>query len=101
MIIDCHAHLDVRSLPVAQLIAKMDAHGITRAVLIARITEAVEPEKSATLLAIQRRLMNSDALRPVAHAASHTFYDENGELRSLWRPFTQGGRGYVKTMHMD
>jgi predicted TIM-barrel fold metal-dependent hydrolase len=79
----------------------MDEQGIGRAVLIARITEAVEPEKSTLLLSIQRTMMNSVLLRPLAAATSVTFYDENGRLRALWRPFTRGGRGYVKTQVPD
>lgn len=101
MIIDCHAHLDTRMLEVDQLVRKMDEHGIARVVLMARITENVEPEKSAMLLAIQRTMMNSSALRPVAALTSTTFYDAEGALRPMWRPFTTGGAGYTKTMIPD
>lgn len=101
MIIDCHAHLDTRVLSLEQMTRAMVDHGISRVVLMARITETVEPEKSATLLAVQRVMMNSSLLRPAAAAVSVTFYDANGTLRPIWRPFTKGGRGYVKAMRPD
>lgn len=97
-VIDCHAHLDERVLDTDALVGEMDRHGIDRAALIARITETLEPEKSAFLLAAQRAVMNSEILRPVARAAAATFYDGEGRLRAAWRPFTSGGSGYVKTM---
>ena len=90
MVVDCHAHLDDRVLSLEMLSGKMDEEGIDRVVLIARITETVEPEKSAVLLAVQRTMMNSSLLRPAAAAVSTTFYDEHGALRPLWRPFTRG-----------
>src|SRR4051812_46346876 len=98
MIIDCHAHLDTRALSLEKLLAKMNEHEITRAALMAKITENVEPEKSTLLLGIQREMMNSDIFRPVAAAASQTFYDSNGRLRFIWKPFTDKRRGYQKTM---
>ncbi|MFQ6053858.1 MAG: amidohydrolase family protein [Candidatus Bathyarchaeia archaeon] len=101
MIIDCHAHLDTRALSLEELARKMDEQGISRVVLMARITETVEPEKSAILLATQRTMMNSSLLRPVAAAFSTTFYDANGTLRPIWRPFTTGRKGYVKAMRPD
>lgn len=101
MIIDCHAHLDARVLDVDRLAAKMDEHGIDRVVLMARITENVEPEKSATLLAVQRQMMDSSLLRPVAALVSTTFYDADGALRPMWRPFTAERTGYVKAMRPD
>jgi len=101
MVIDCHAHLDERVLSLEMLSGKMDEEGIDRVVLIPRITETVEPEKSAVLLAVQRTMMNSSLLRPAAAAVSTTFYDEYGALRSLWRPFTQGRQGYIKSTQPD
>lgn len=101
MIVDCHAHLEVRSLPLDELVQKMDGQGIDRVVLMARVTETVEPDKSETLLALQRGMMNSLLLRPAASLVSTTFYDANGSLRPLWRPFTTEGRGYVKAMRPD
>lgn len=101
MIIDCHAHFDPRVLDVDALVRKMDEHTIARVALMARITETVEPEKSATLLAAQRLMMNSSLFRPVAAAVSTTFYDARGNLRPPWRPFTRGGRGYVKSVVPD
>ncbi|MBI4541802.1 MAG: amidohydrolase [Gemmatimonadetes bacterium] len=101
MIIDCHAHLDERALALKTLVRKMDEEGITRVVLMARITETLEPEKSAMLLAVQRTVMNSTALRPIAALTSTSFYDERGELRRAWRPFTRGGKGYVKAQDPD
>ncbi|MFQ5915294.1 MAG: amidohydrolase family protein [Nitrospinota bacterium] len=101
MIVDCHAHLDTRVLGLDDLVRKMDEQGIARSALMARITETVEPEKSATLLAAQRAMMNSSLLRPVAASVSTTFYDANGTLRPVWRLFTAGGQGYVKAMRPD
>lgn len=101
MTVDCHAHLDTRVLNLSQLVRKMDQHGIDRVALMARITETVEPDKSAALLTIQRVMMNSPLLRPVAAFFSSTFYDTSGMLRGIWRPFTRGGQGYVKTVRPD
>lgn len=101
MIVDCHAHFDARVLDVGTLVDKLDEQAIGRAVLIARITETVEPEKSAVLLAVQRHMMNSSVLRQAAAAASLTFYDGHGRLRPVWKPFTRGRAGYVKAMRPD
>lgn len=101
MIIDCHAHLESRMLDVDQLVQKMDRHGIDRVVLMAKITENIEPEKSAVLLGIQRAMMNSSVLRPGAALVSTTFYDAEGVLRPVWRPFTAGAAGYTKAMVPD
>lgn len=100
-IIDCHAHLETRTLDVPSMLRKMDAQGIHRAVLIARITEETEPAKSGILLSLQRWMMTSDTLRPVAQMVSRTFYDQEGALRKAWKPFTTGGKGYQKTQVPD
>lgn len=101
MVVDCHAHLEPRLLDVPGLLRKMDAHAIARVVLIPRITDTIEPEKSEALLALQRAMMNSTLLRPLTAAVSRTFYARDGALRALWRPFTAGGAGYVKTRETD
>ena len=66
-----------------------------------KITETVEPEKSTFLLSAQRTLMNASFLRPVAQAVSWTFYNAEGSLRPVWKPFTHQGRGYKKTVTPD
>ena len=101
MIIDCHAHLDVRSLEIEDMVKKMDEEGIGRVALMARVNEEVEPKKPQFLLMVQRNMMNSSLLRPVAAAVSLTFYDEKDTLRPVWRPFTKSSVGYVKAMKMD
>lgn len=101
MIVDCHAHLDTRVLGLDELARAMDEHGIARLVLMARITETVEPDKSPTLLALQRIMMDSSVLRPLAATVSTTFYDSNGSLRSVWRRFTSNQMGYVKSLRPD
>ncbi len=101
MIIDCHAHLDPRALTPEALIRKMDRHGVGRVALISRMTETIEPQKSFVLLSMQRILMNSRLFNPVAETVSRSFYDETGNLRSLWRPFTKNWQGYVKSMMPD
>lgn len=96
MIIDCHAHLETRVLSLANLIRKMDEQEIDKACLIGRINEDIEPQKSFWMLNIQQFLMNSDWLRYIAYMASLTFYNKEGRLRSIWKPFTEGGN-YQKT----
>jgi hypothetical protein len=65
-----------------------------------KITEAVEPEKSTLLLSAQRTLINSSVFRPVAEAI-RTFYNAEGSIRTMWKPFTHQGLGYQKTFTPD
>ncbi len=101
MIIDCHAHLDQRMLPLDALVGKMDQYGIERVALIPRVTENEVTDKSKTLLTAQRVMMNSTFLRPLAASASKSFYDAEGNLRPMWRPFTASGGDYVKWVETD
>lgn len=101
MRIDAHFHLDERRQPLPALLSAMDRADIRRTVLIARVTEEVEPDKSRAMLAIQRTLLSSAWGRPAARLAAATFYDRTGSVRSCWRPFTAGGRGYRKSMEPD
>lgn len=80
MIIDCHAHFEPRMLDEAQVLARMDAAGIDRVVMIPAMNDPV-PEAPERLLAVLRRLMRSSAGRVAAEAAHRALLTPEGDLR--------------------
>lgn len=79
----------------------MRAHGIERVVLSAPCTQGSEPDKSPFMYAVQRVLLRSALLRPVAELISASFYARDGKLRPAWRLFTREGAPIDKVLEPD
>jgi uncharacterized protein len=75
MIIDCHAHLEERLLPVDQLLKKMDACGIDKTALMAPMVEPI-PEAGPLLIRLFHFLLTHAPLRPVARMLAARFTPE-------------------------
>lgn len=79
-VVDCHAHLEPRMLEPAALLAKMDAAGIDRVVLIPPINDPL-PDVPERLLALARVLGRARAGRLVAEAVHRAMLRSTGEVR--------------------
>lgn len=80
MIIDCHAHFDPRLLAPARVLAKMDAAGVDRIVMIPSMNDPL-PETPELLLAVMRRLSRSAAGRVLVEATHRALLTPEGDLR--------------------
>ena len=80
MIIDSHAHFDPRILDAASVVAKMDAAGVDRIVMIPAMNDPLPPTPER-LLAVMRRLSASAAGRLVVEATHRTLLTPEGDLR--------------------
>lgn len=87
MIIDCHAHFEPRMLGVEQVLARMDAAGIDRIVMIPTMNDPL-PETPERLLSALRKLMMSSAGRAVAELVHRTLLTPEGDLRLSGKVFT-------------
>jgi predicted TIM-barrel fold metal-dependent hydrolase len=79
-IIDMHAHLETRMLEIDRAIAKMDAAGIDRVVLIPAMNDPL-PHTPEHLLSIVRWLMRRDRARPIAERLNAAFMTKDGDLK--------------------
>lgn len=100
-IVDVHAYLDESRIDVAGYVELARRFGLSKIVLSAACTKRHEPDKSPRMYAVQRLLLKSSVLRPLADLVSRSFYDSEGRLRPWWRLFTRGGRELNKVMHPD
>jgi len=100
-IVDVHAYLDESRIDVAGYVELARRFGLSKIVLSPACTKRHEPDKSPRMYAVQRTLLKSSVLRPLADIASRSFYDSEGRLRPWWRLFTRGGRELNKVMHPD
>jgi uncharacterized protein len=80
VIIDSHAHFDPRILAPERVLAKMDAAGVDRIVMIPAMNDPL-PETPARLLAVMRRLSRSAAGRLVVEATHRALLTAEGDLR--------------------
>lgn len=79
-LIDCHAHFEPRMLDAAGVIAKMDAAGVGKIVMIPAMNDPL-PATPEKLLALVRRLMQSRLTRPLAEAVHRLTLTRGGDLR--------------------
>jgi predicted TIM-barrel fold metal-dependent hydrolase len=84
-IIDAHAHFEPRMLEPAPLLAKMDAAGIDRVMLIPAMNDPL-PETPGALLAVVRVLMSSPC-HPLARRLNDAFMTREGHLRLKGRVY--------------
>ncbi|MCB9630816.1 MAG: amidohydrolase [Sandaracinus sp.] len=80
MIVDMHAHYEPRMLDLPHALAKMDAAGVDKVVLIPALNEPI-PETPEALLATVRRLMRHRATRPLAEKIHRATLTEHGDLK--------------------
>src|SRR5687768_16095138 len=87
MIIDCHAHFEPRMLDTSGVIARMDAAGVDRIVMIPTMNDPL-PETPERLLSTLRTLMMSSAGRAVAELVHRALLTAEGDLRLSGKVFT-------------
>ncbi len=87
MIIDCHAHFEPRMLDTAGVMARMDAAGVDRIVMIPTMNDPL-PETPERLLSILRKLMMSSVGRLAAEAVHRSLLTPEGDLRLSGKVFT-------------
>jgi predicted TIM-barrel fold metal-dependent hydrolase len=80
VIIDSHAHFDPRILDASRVLAKMDAAGVDRIVMIPAMNDPL-PATPERLLAVMRRLSGSAAGRLVVEATHRALLTPEGDLR--------------------
>lgn len=80
VVVDSHAHLDVRMLDLAPLVAKLDAAGVDRVALIPPLNDPL-PHTPERLLAAVRVLMQSAPGRLLAEGIHRTTITRQGHLR--------------------
>lgn len=80
MIIDSHAHFEPRMLVLDRVLAKMDAAGVDRIALIPTMCDPL-PHTPERLLAVMRRAMRSDVLRPLVELAHRSTLTKSGDLK--------------------
>lgn len=83
MIVDCHAHFEPRIRSTAAILAQMDAVGIAKVALIARVTDPPMVKKPGALMAVQRALMQRAWTRPIPALVDRTFHGSGG----TWNPW--------------
>ncbi len=99
--IDLHAYWDEKRMSIDTMLGRMRSAGIDRAVVSSPCTKDFEPDKSPFMYNVQRVLLRSDWLRPIAELISASFYDSRGRLRSVWRLFTRSGKPINKVIEPD
>jgi predicted TIM-barrel fold metal-dependent hydrolase len=87
VIIDSHAHFDPRILDASRILAKMDAAGVDRVVLIPTMNDPL-PETPERLLAVIRRLSGSRVGRVIVEATHRALLTPEGDLRLSGKVFT-------------
>lgn len=90
MIIDCHAHYEPRILDAEGLVKKMNCAGVDKSVLIPLLTDPPETKKSDILIAIQRFMLNTELLWPIAASITKSMYKASGEWHIWYRKFSLG-----------
>lgn len=80
MIIDCHAHFEPRMLDAGRVLAKMDAAGVDRIVMIPAMNDPI-PATPERLLSAMRRLMRSRVGRGLAELGHRALLTPEGDLR--------------------
>ena len=87
MIIDCHAHFEPRMLDTDRVLAKMDAAGVDRIVMIPAMNDPL-PETPERLLSLLRKLMMTKPGRAVAELVHRSLLTAEGDLRLSGEVFT-------------
>ena len=97
MIIDCHAHFEPRLLSEEKLISNMDEAGVEKTVLIPRLTDPPESQKSDFVMAVQRIMFYVSWLRPLAIGITKTMYRDSGKW-NMWFGKSSGKQQQFKLL---
>lgn len=87
MKIDCQTFLEPKILPVESLLKKMDKEGITKCVLIPKITKEPIYQKSQTLMSIQRLVLWTGYFSFLIRMMDKSFHSSKGEWNPWYRKF--------------
>lgn len=80
MILDCHAHFDPRILSPERILAKMDAAGVDRIVMIPAMNDPL-PTTPERLLSLMRKLSGHAAGRVLVEATHRALLTPEGDLK--------------------
>ena len=86
-VVDCHAHFEPSLLNTKSLLERMDKHGIDQTFLMSAMTEPAIYNKSNFLMGIQRFILNSSFLWPLAKKLDEGFHSSPGEWDPWYRKF--------------
>jgi len=86
-VVDCHAHFEPNLLNTKSIIERMDRHGIDQTFLMSAMTEPAIYNKSNFLMGIQRFILNSSLLWPLAKKLDDGFHSSPGEWDPWYRKF--------------
>jgi len=82
-IIDCHAHYEPGLLDVKSILIRMEEYSINQTFLMSAMTTPPIYNKSSYLMGIQRFILNSNYLWPIAKKLDDSFHKSTGE----WDPW--------------
>ena len=72
-VVDCHAHFEPNLLSTKSILERMDSHGIDQTFLMSAMTKPAIYNKSNLLMGIQRFILNSSILWPLAKKLDEGF----------------------------
>ena len=93
-IIDCHSHFEPGLLDLKSLIRRMNEHGIDQTYLMSAMTTPPIYNKSNYLMGIQRFILNSNLLWPLAKKLDDGFHKSKGEWDPWYRKLLGKGERY-------
>jgi len=99
--IDAHAYLDESRISAASLDRLAKKNNLSTIIVSPPCTKDHEPDKSPIMYWIQRLLLKTKLLNIFAEWISNSFYNANGELRTIWRLFTRKSLDLIKIIHPD
>lgn len=85
MVIDCHYHLEQELLPLGKLLTEMDACGVDKIALMARLNEPF-PEPPSFLIGLLLMLFKHRALRPLGRLFAAQFTPQ-GAIKILGKAY--------------
>ena len=86
-VIDCHAHYEPAILDGQSVINRMKRHGISETLLMSAMTTPAIYNKSNFLMGIQRIMLNSKLLWPIAKKIDDGFHKCPGEWDPWYRKY--------------
>ena len=93
-IIDCHAYFEPGLLDEKAIINRMEKHGIDQTYLMSAMTNPPIYNKSNFLMGIQRTILNSKSLWPIAKKLDSGFHASPGQWNPWYRKFLGKGKKY-------
>jgi predicted TIM-barrel fold metal-dependent hydrolase len=100
-ITDVHAYLDESRVSAKELDGLARENNINSIIVSPACTKNHEPDKHPAMYWLQRLLLKTGFFRIFAAWISNSFYNDQGELRVVWRLFTRDSKDLIKVMHPD